>query len=59
LLREGRRITGTLTGGTGRYAGLEGDYSFVWQYFVAGEGSTIQGRSIELKGRVRAREAGR
>jgi hypothetical protein len=59
VLREGRRITGTITGGTGRYAGLEGDYTFVWQFLVAGEGDTIQGRSVDLKGRVRVREAGR
>jgi len=59
VLREGRRINGTITGGTGRYAGLEGDYAFVWQYVVAGEGDTIQGRSVDLKGRVRVKEAGR
>jgi len=59
VVREGRRITGTFTGGTGRYAVLEGEYTFVWQYFVGGEGGTIQGRSVELKGRVRAKEAGR
>ena len=59
VLREQRRINGTITGGTGRYAGLEGDYTFVWQYVVAGEGDAIQGRSVDLKGRVRAKEAGR
>ena len=58
-LREGRQITGTITGGTGRYAGLEGDYTFIWQYFVAGEGDAIQGRSVDLKGRVRVKAAGR
>ena len=58
-VREGRRINGTVTGGTGRYAGFEGDYTFVWQYVVAGEGDTIQGRSVDLKGRVRVKEAGR
>ena len=58
-VREGRRIDGTITGGTGRYAAFEGDYTFVWQYFVAGEGDTIQGRSVDLKGRVRVKEAGR
>jgi hypothetical protein len=59
VLREGRRITGAITGGTGRYAGFEGDYTFVWQYLVAGEGDTVQGRSVDLKGRVRVKEASR
>jgi hypothetical protein len=59
VLREGRRISGTITGGTGRYASLEGEYTFVWQYFVAGEGDTVQGRSVDLKGRVRVRKAGK
>ncbi len=56
---EGHRINGTITGGTGRYANLEGDYTFVWQYLVLAEGGTVQGRSIDLKGRVRVKEAGR
>jgi len=58
-LREGRRISGTVTGGTGRYAGLEGEYTLVWQYLVAGEGGgTVQGRAVDLKGRVRVKGAG-
>ena len=28
----GRRVVGTITGGTGRYAGVTGDYSLTWQY---------------------------
>ena len=27
----GRRIVGTITGGTGRYAGVTGDYALTWQ----------------------------
>lgn len=47
------RITGTFTGGTGRYAGIAGDYEFSWQYVVEGEDGTIQGRATGLKGRFR------
>jgi hypothetical protein len=56
----GRRLTGTITGGTGRYAGVTGDYSFEWQYVVAdAESGGIQGRAVGLKGRYRTGEAGR
>jgi hypothetical protein len=55
----GRRFVGTITGGTGRYAGLTGEYSFSWQYVVQAERGAIQGRAVGLKGRYRAREAGR
>jgi hypothetical protein len=48
----GRRFTGTITGGTGRYAGITGEYSFEWQYVVEDEGA-IQGRAVGLKGRFR------
>jgi len=47
------RITGTIVGGTGRYAGATGDFAFSWKYVIeAGEGA-IQGRGVALKGRVR------
>jgi hypothetical protein len=49
----GRRFTGTITGGTGRYAGIAGEYSFDWQYVVAAESGVIQGRTVALKGRYR------
>ena len=52
-LETGKRIVGTITGGTGRYAGLEGEYSFTWQYLVPAEEGAIQGRAVDLKGRVR------
>jgi hypothetical protein len=56
-LETGRRIVGTITGGTGRYAGLEGEYSFAWQYVVAAEDGAIQGRAVRLEGRVRRKAA--
>jgi len=52
-LETGRRIVGTITGGTGRYAGLEGEYSFTWQYVLSAEAGAIQGRAGRLQGRVR------
>jgi hypothetical protein len=52
-IEKGKRIVGTITGGTGRYAGLEGEYSFTWQYVLSGESGTVQGRAVGLEGRVR------
>jgi hypothetical protein len=54
-LGTGKRFVGTITGGTGRYAGLEGEYAFTWQYVVSGEGGAgvVQGRTADLAGRVR------
>lgn len=49
----GNRITGTITGGTGRYDGVTGDYEFQWQYVIEAEEGMIQGRAIGLKGRFR------
>jgi hypothetical protein len=56
---SGRHISGTITGGTGRYAGLTGEYSFEWQYVIEAEAGTIQGRAVGLKGRYRAAGAGK
>ena len=56
---SGRRIAGTITGGTGRYAGITGEYSFEWQYVVEAEAGTISGRAVGLRGRYRAAGAGR
>lgn len=55
----GRRMAGTITGGTGRYAGLEGEYSLSWQYVVSAEGDVVQIRAVDLTGRVRRGEASR
>ena len=44
-MRAGRRIVGSITGGTGRYSGVEGEYAFEWQYVVATDDGTIQGRA--------------
>jgi hypothetical protein len=47
------RITGTIFGGTGRYAGATGTYEFSWQWVMEAEDGSIQGRATDLKGRVR------
>jgi hypothetical protein len=58
-LQTGKRLVGTITGGTGRYAGLEGEYSLTWQYLLPGEEGAVQGRAIGLTGRVRRSGASR
>lgn len=49
----GARIAGTFVGGTGRYTGATGTYEFTWQYVLEAEDGTVQGRAVELAGRVR------
>ncbi len=49
----GRRFSGTIMGGTGRYAGITGDYEFEWQFVVGEADGSIQGRITGLRGRVR------
>jgi hypothetical protein len=51
------RITGTILGGTGRYAAATGSYEFSWQFVTQAEGGSIQGRTVDLKGRVRPGQA--
>jgi hypothetical protein len=51
-------ITGKFLGGTGRYAGATGSYEFSWQWVMEAEDGTIQGRAIELKGRILPGPAG-
>ena len=49
----GRRSTATITGGTGRYVGLAGYYTFTWQYVLPGEQGVVQARAVSLNGRYR------
>ena len=46
-------LQGTFLGGTGRFAGATGSYEFSWQLVMEAEDGSIQGRAVELKGRVR------
>jgi hypothetical protein len=50
---RGNHIVGTLVGGTGRWAGVTGDYSFQWQYVVEADDGAVSGRVVDLKGRAR------
>ncbi len=52
-LAAGRRIRGTITGGTGRYDGVVGEYELTWQYVARDDDDTVQGRAIDLRGRIR------
>lgn len=52
-LAAGKRLVGTITGGTGRYANLEGEYSLTWQYVIEGEEGAFQVRGVGLTGRFR------
>ena len=51
-LATGRRISGRFTGGTGRWAGIAGEYGFDWKYVIDTEGR-VQGRAEGLRGRAR------
>ena len=54
---SGNHIVGRFIGGTGRYAGVTGDYSFQWQYVVDTEDGAVSGRVVDLKGRARFGQA--
>lgn len=51
--RTDNKIFGSFTGGTGRYAGISGDYEFSWRFLLESEDGEIQGQSFGLLGRVR------
>ena len=51
-LAGGSRVVGLITGGTGRWAGLTGDYELRWQYVIEADDGTVSGRAVGLKGRV-------
>ena len=49
---EQNHITGTILSGTGRYAGATGTYGFSWLRLLEAEDGSVQGRAVDLKGRV-------
>ena len=49
----GNLIQGRIVGGTGRFAGVSGDYSFNWHPLVVSEDGGVSGRVIDLKGSAR------
>lgn len=52
-MRAGRQSSATITGGTGRYAGIAGTYTFTWQYVMADEQGVVHVRAVSMKGRYR------
>lgn len=57
FLGTGKHIVGTFIGGTGRYAGVSGDYTFQWQYVIDAEDGAVSGRAVDFKGRARLGQA--
>jgi len=55
-MQTGRRIVGAISGGTGAYARVTGEYALTWQYVVSGEDDLVQGRTADLNGRFRRGE---
>ncbi len=53
LVEGGNHIEGTFIGGTGRWVGITGEYSFQWQYVVDAADGAVSGRVVDLKGRAR------
>jgi hypothetical protein len=53
FVATGNHIVGTFLGGTGRYAGVTGEYSFQWRFIVESEDGAVSGRAVDLKGRAR------
>ena len=49
----GNRIAGTFLGGTGRFAGITGEYSFQWEYVVETEDGAVSGRAAALSNQSR------
>ena len=52
-----RPVIGTFIGGTGRYAGITGEYRFTWQYMVGNEEGGVGARVTDLQGWVRLAES--
>jgi hypothetical protein len=49
----GNTIVGTFLGGTGRFAGITGEFSFQWEYVVESEDGAVSGRAVNLQGHAR------
>jgi hypothetical protein len=48
----GKHIRGTIIGGSGRYAGLTGEFEFDWSYVIVDREGAAQGWAEKLTGRV-------
>ena len=49
----GQPIEGRFVGGTGRYAGVSGQYTFKWRTLVESEDGNVSGRVVDLTGWAR------
>jgi hypothetical protein len=49
----GKLLVATITGGSGSYSGITGDFSFQWQTLIRAGDGEIQGLAVDLKGRYR------
>jgi hypothetical protein len=49
----GKHITGTIVGGTGRFVGVTGEYSFQWEYVIESDDGSVSGKAVNLKGSAR------
>lgn len=49
-----KKIEGTFIGGTGRFMGATGSFTFTWQFVIDTEDGRIQGQTSDLSGRIRA-----
>lgn len=47
------QIVGTFVGGSGHYQGATGTYQFSWRFLLEAEDGTVQGQSMDLRGKVR------
>ena len=54
----GSHVVGTITGGTGRWAGVTGEYQLRWLYLLDSEEGAFSGHAVGLKGRVTLPAAG-
>ena len=52
-LGTGRSATGTITGGTGRWSGLEGEFTFSWKFVVEAGADEFQAMAVNVEGRAR------
>lgn len=54
----GQVITGRFIGGTGRYTGVDGEYTFKWQRLTDAGYGKVSGRVVDLKGWARFNSPG-
>jgi hypothetical protein len=50
---SGKLINASFLGGTGRYAGVSGEYTFRWRHLINNENGVVSGRVVDLKGWAR------